>query len=651
MKATRMDQKTNASHYLLNATNLEIARAVREAHAPTLLAVLTHLTGDMSFIRGDTKLDAQLFRDHQGGLTDLQQAQIRDWAFDAIIKFRDNHCNYPRTLLSDEIREIMNWMVGKELSDEYGEFLDEELSLTGEDHLTSVFKSASEVCSGQDFKVVIIGAGMSGLLSGIRLDQAGIEYEILEKNDCVGGTWFENTYPGCRVDVGNYMYSYSFEPYHKWPQYYSTQDVLLDYFKEVAEKYNLFDKITFSTEVDTIEFDDSHNKWSLRVIDKNGERRSLDANAVICAVGQLNRPSIPELPGKDKFKGPSFHSAEWDHSVDLKGKKVAVVGTGASAFQFVPEIAREAQNIVIFQRTPPWVLRRKDYHDFVPEGKIWLMENLPFYAKWYRFWLFWTAAEGFLEAVKYDPNWEGNDAAIGPLNEKIRVMLTEFIKEALGDRQDLIEKSIPNYPFGAKRGLADNGKWYQTLKRDNVCLTTETIAEINESGVRTREGTQHDVDVIVFATGFKSSEFFTPMTIKGRYGRNLHDMWNGDPRAYKGITIPGFPNFFCLYGPNTNIVANGSIIFFSECGIRYIVDCFKMLFEQGFKAIDCKKEVHDRYNRMIDEGNAQMAWGVAKVNSWYKNEKGRVTQNWPFTLIEYWKSTREADPNDYEFLE
>ncbi len=269
---------------------------------------------------------------------------------------------------------------------------------------------------------------------------------------------------------------------------------------------------------------------------------------------------------------------------------------------------------------------------------------------WYRFWYFWTTSDGLLPAAMTDENWQPQDRSVSPANDELRKLLTMSMQAQYADRPDLLEKALPTYPPAAKRILLDNGSWPETLKRENVQLVTEGIKEITPDGVVTADGNLHAADVIICGTGFYASHFLMPMKVTGRSGIDLTAQWGGDARAYLGMTVPNFPNFFLLYGPNTHIVVNGSIIYFSECEVQYVLGCLRMLLKDGHRAMDCKQRVHDAYNERIDEANLQRSWGVSDVNSWYKNEHGRVAQNWPFNLVEYWQQTREPDPADYVFL-
>lgn len=615
------------------------------AEVPPLLAAVAYATGDRSILRDEFVPDPNAILDPNGGLSPQSQTEARDLAAVALGRYRDAGCPAPTRSSHEELRPLLEFVVGGSAEDDYLPLFEEELGIAGEDLRAPGWRK-EDLAPGRPFRVAVIGAGMSGLLAAYRLGQAGIPYVVLEKDDDVGGTWLENSYPGCRVDVSNHFYSYSFAQRDDWPQHFSTRDVLLDYFRRCADEFGVRDHIRFRTEVTRASWDEDRGVWVLEVRGPDGEE-TLEANAIISAVGQLNRPSYPDIPGRDTFAGPSFHSACWDHGVDLAGKRVAVIGTGASAVQFVPAIADETAEVLVFQRTPPWLLPTPDYHDDVSEEQMWLFRHVPGYASWYRFWLFWRNCEGLLPLVTVDPDWEPKDESVSAGNEMVRQMLLAYLQAEFADHPELLQAVTPHYPPAAKRVIRDNGIWARTLTRDDVSLITERITEITPAGVRTADGVEHEVDVIVYGTGFQASKFLTPMEVVGRGGVELHEHWKGDARAYLGITVPGYPNLFCLYGPNTNIVINGSIIYFSECEVRYVLEALRLLLEGGYGSLDPKPEVHDAYNERIDAGNLARAWGVSTVNSWYRNETGRSAQNWPFSLLEYWQQTRSANPDDY----
>ncbi len=623
--------------------------ALDEAEVAPLLATVAYLTGDLLILQPQLRPDPMRMLEPDAGIEPEQQAEARALAFDALVRWRDRGGLPAAPPTPDALRAMLEFVVGGVPMDDYRDLFLEELGLDGAD-LRAPDWNKRDIAPDTPFTVLVIGAGMSGLLAAHRLREAGLDVVVVEKDRDVGGTWLENSYPGCRVDVANLFYSYSFAQRADWPQHFSKQATLLDYFRTCADELGLRPLIRFGTEVIAATFDDVRALWSVEVRTSDGASTTIEANALVSAVGQLNRPKLPDIAGRDTFAGPAFHSARWRHDVDLTAKRVAVIGTGASAAQLIPVIAEQVGELLVFQRTPNWLAPTPEYHDDVSQRQLWLFEHVPSFAQWNRFWLFWRNAEGMLPLVHADPEWQPQDRSVSLMNEMLRQMLSAYLEVEFADRPDLLAKVIPQYPPAAKRVIRDNGVWARTLKRDNVQLLTDSIAEITPTGILTADGVHHDVDVIVYGTGFEASRFLMPMRVSGRGGIDLHEQWDGDARAYLGVTIPDFPNLFCLYGPNTNIVINGSIIFFSECEVFYVQQCLRWLLESGHRAIDCRHDVHDAYNERIDAGNLARAWGVSDVNSWYKNEHGHVAQNWPFSLLEYWQQTRVVDPTDYTLL-
>jgi 4-hydroxyacetophenone monooxygenase len=618
-----------------------------DAHLPTLVLSMVHMTGDPSLLKPEWAPSYETFPRGEPIIAEDAKREILAKAKEVLGAYLAGELPEHPPLSNATVGRMMDFIVGQPIPPDYADFLRDELTLDGHSSKDPHWDTPQLKAAARRLPVLVVGAGMSGLLAGIRLGEAGAPYTIIEKNADVGGTWLENTYPGCRVDSSNHMYSYTFEPNPSWPNHYSPQPVLLDYFRGVADKHGLRPHIRFSTTVEDMAWDEPRQLWRVNLRLPDGKAETVEARAVITAVGQLNRPRFPDIPGRESFKGVSFHSAQWRHDVDLTGKRVAVIGTGASAYQFVPEIAGKVGSLTIFQRTPPWGFPVPNYHEEVPAGMKWLLEHAPYYARWYRFLLMWMATDGLLEAVKVDPSWNGPPTAISAVNQEFRDLVAGAIAMQADGDPSLVDKLIPQYPLGGKRALLDNGVWVQALKRDNVELTTSPITAIDETAIVTADGRRHEVDVLIYGTGFHASRFLMPMKIKGRGGKDLHETWAGDPRAYLGMTTPGFPNLFMIYGPNTNIVVNGSIIFFSECSVRYIVGCLKLLAETGAGSIEVKRDVHDAFNIKVDEGNKLMAWGTENVSSWYKNDAGRVTQNWPFGLIDYWRATLAPNPDDF----
>lgn len=629
----------------IEASDEELRAFLTGAELPSLLQTLAYLTGDLSILRDDLRPGGSLFGD--AGPTQDKLDEGRELAFSILRRLRDEGSRPTDRPSDDVVREIILWGM-PDVGADYLPLLTEELVVAGDDPRAPGWTKEG-LAPTTDFEAVIVGAGMSGLLAAYRLSQAGIRYQLFEKNSDVGGTWLENHYPGCRVDVASHNYTYSFAPRLDWPEQFSRQGLILDYFRDFAETAGVRRDITFETEVVRATFREDLGLWEIVVRSAQGER-TVRANVFICATGQLNQPNLPDIPGRATFTGPSFHSARWDHDVDLTGKRVAIIGTGASAFQFIPIVAKQAGRLLVFQRNPGWPMPTPHTHDPIPDSLRWLLTHVPYYAAWYRFSLFAPAVHGALEAATVDPDYPPSERAVSALNEQLRGMLTDYLGAQFEDRPDLLPKVLPSYPPMAKRMLRDNGTYAAALKRENVDLLTDGIQQITPRGIVTMDGVEHEVDVIIYGTGFRASEFLTPMEVVGRNGVDLNTQWNGDSRAYLGITVPHFPNMFLLYGPNTNLVIHGSIVMFTECEVFYVMECLRHLLAEGHRAMDCRPEAHDRYNAWVDEGNALRTWGYSKVSSWYKNATGRSSQNWPYSILEFWNRTRQLDPEDYEML-
>nr|APR73640.1 Baeyer-Villiger monooxygenase [Streptomyces sp. CB01883] len=615
-----------------------LRRHLAGADVPALLLTVAHLTGDTALLRDDLRAPGWLFQP-QGGLTAARQDEARRLAFEALTAWRDRGGTHepPDPAL---LRTITTWAMGSDTGDLL-DLLAEEIALPRDDPKAPGW-TLEGLRPGADLDVAVIGAGFSGLLAAHRLGQAGVPVVVYEKNEDVGGTWFENTYPGCRTDVASHLYNYSFAPRADWPDHFCRRDTVLEYLRDFAKESGVADRIRFGTEVRELRWDERERRWHL-TLDGPGGPRTVTHRMVISAVGQLNRPQLPAVDGLGSFTGPAFHSAAWDHTADLTGKRVAVVGTGASAYQIVPELAGAASEVVVFQRNPPWLRPTPHYHQPLSGSTSWLCEHLPYYAQWYRFWLFAPGLRGILDGWIVDRCYPPTERAVSALNEQLRASLLQAMEAQLTDAPELREKVVPRYPVGAKRVLRDDGTWLATLKRDDVTLVTAPVERETPRGL-VADGEEFEVDVIVYATGFQASRFLTPMKVTGERGVDLHTHWDGAPRAHLGISVPGFPNLFCLYGPNTNLVGQGgSIVYFSECATRYVLDAIRLLLTRDADAVQVREDVHDDYNAWVDAASADRAWVWSKVSGWYK-DGSRSSTNWPFSAAEYWTRTRRADP-------
>jgi 4-hydroxyacetophenone monooxygenase len=627
-----------------------IARALEDLSVPALLTTLVHLTGDTALLRGELRPQGIYLNEVQGFMSPEQQAAARSLALEVIREYRDRGCTLPSPPSPEVVREMMQFLVAQEIPEAYVPLMLEELGLDDVDPRDTRPGHGVAADVREAFHVVVVGAGMSGLLAGIRLAGAGIPFTIIEKNPAVGGTWYENRYPGCRVDVGNHFYSYSFAAEDEWTEFFARQPELQSYFERAASEHDLVEHIRFETEVLAATWDEESATWGIRVRAADGSEEVLRARVVISAVGQLNRPKVPDVSGRDDFSGLAMHSSRWVDGTDLRGKRVAVVGTGASAFQIVPTIADEARRLHVFQRSAPWMFPNPHYHDRVGPGVAWALRHLPYYGRWYRFLLFWPACDGGLEAMRIDPEWPHQDRAISEVNDAAREVFTQWMAEQIGDDDELLSKVVPDYVCLGKRTLQDNGSWLQALKRPDVELVTEPIERITPRGIRTADGEEREADVIIWATGFHAHRFLWPMEITGRDGVVLGEQWAEHATAFLGITVPNFPNLFCLYGPGTNLAHGGSIIFHSECQVRYTMGCIDLLLRSGpGSSMEVRGPVHDEYDARLQAELATMVWGHPSIrDSWYRSPDGRIDVLSPWRLVDYWSWTKRPDPADYD---
>ena len=395
-------------------------------------------------------------------------------------------------------------------------------------------------------------------------------------------------------------------------------------------------------------WDEEAASWTVRARHADGAEETVEARAVISAVGQLNRPNVPRIDGQDAFAGPSFHSARWDHSVELTGKRVALIGAGASGFQIAPAIADDVAQLTVFQRTAQWMFPNPNYHEKVGPGVRWALRHLPFYGRWYRFLILWPGCDKGLDAARVDPDYPDQQRAVSEHNEATRQIFTDWILSQIGDDPELAAKVVPDYPATGKRTLQDNGSWLRTLTRDNVELVRTGIDHIEPHAVVTVDGTRYPADVLVYATGFLATRVLWPMEIVGRGGIDLRAMWGERPAAYLGITVPGFPNFFCMYGPGTNLAHGGSLIFHSECQMRYILQCIELLIDGDHRTMEPRQERYDDWHERSQRELAGLVWAQPSVkHSFFKNADGEIHVLSPWRLVDYWRWTKELDPQDY----
>jgi 4-hydroxyacetophenone monooxygenase len=616
--------------------------ALRGANIPTLIAVLVHLTGDRSWLHPPYAPERArgLDDNDDGGLPLDRQEEIRAALRDAVNDYNAGLLT-PLEPSPEFVTEILGAVLNEPVPAEYGPLLSEELGIVSR----SVPLTPRQ--PGSDFSVGVIGAGMSGIAAARELQASGVAYEILEKNDDVGGTWLENVYPGCGVDTPSSLYSYSFAPKPDWSRYFAKRNEVADYFGSAAESAGIRDRIVFGVEVETAAWDDEQNVWTVTGRTRTGERIERTYNALISAVGQVNRPSIPEIEGADTFRGVALHTAAWDSSIEIDGKSVIVIGTGASSMQLVPAIADSVSDVTVFQRSKHWVLPHPNYQRSITDEVKLANELIPFYTRWYRLRAFWNFGDRLYDSLQIDPAWPHPERSINKTNDSHRAFLVKYIEDQLGHRRDLLAVTVPDYPPYTKRPLIDNG-WYRTLTRDNVHIVESGVSRITETGVIDGTGREHTADILVYATGFKIQQFLHPMDIRGRSGRSLRETWGpDDARAYLGVTVPDFPNLFILNGPNTFAGHGGSAILATEFQLRYALQGLERVASGAAASIEVRQEVCDEYNREVDALMDGMIWSHRGTETYFRNSAGRVVVNSPWKYIDYWRKTLEYKPGEY----
>jgi 4-hydroxyacetophenone monooxygenase len=642
---TTIAEPTNLKNLVADRTRL--VDALKAADIVPLLLVYTHLSGD------ETMLDR--FRPLIKGAWSFEvesdealEAELRDKLIATLEHYANNGHALPPAPDQARLQHMCDVAVGQPVPSEYLPMVLEELNFDRTDAKSVRWRKLVPQETLDRYHVLVIGLGYSGLAMAIKLKEAGIPFTVIEKNDDVGGTWYENSYPGVAVDTPNHFYSYSFRTSSDWDHYFAQGPEIIKYIRTVYAESGIQDHIRFEEEVVSAVWNPDEANYTVTIRRKDGSEYAMTSKAVVSGSGLLNRPSIPEIPGMELFKGPMFHSARWDHSIDLTGKRVVQIGTGASGMQIGPAIAPKVGHLTIFQRSPHWARKNPLLFASVPDGVKWALENIPFYTKWYRFQLLYATSDGMLPSLKKDPNWPEPESSLNATNKEIREQLIAHMRSELGGDEKLLAKVTPKFPPYGKRMLRD-GNWFRTLTRDNVELVTTGVERITATGVVDKDGIEHPAEVMILATGFKAQAPLFPMQIVGTKG-SIRDHWGEDnPRAHLGVTVPHFPNFFILYGPNTNGGHGGSAVFNSECQVRYTMLALREMIEREAASLDVREEPFEEYNRLVDAEHAQLVWTHPGVNNWYRNKAGRVVTNSPWRLSHYRNLTADFKPEDYVF--
>jgi 4-hydroxyacetophenone monooxygenase len=630
---------------LLAASDEAIAEAVEHADPMILRGLLYQLTGDpelkampirrVTVGRSETVVPA----------TDEDVAMLRRKAANFLKVYRDSGAGPIDHGPQDRLAESLALIVGQPIRAEALDLMIEESALNPwARSLTWQGRPDPERLA--NFSVLIIGAGMGGLNAAVQLKRAGIRYSVVEKNNGVGGTWHDNRYPGARVDTPSRAYTNLFGVDFPYVFPFGTRAENQKYYDWVADNFGVRDDIRFETEVRSLSWNEAAAMWEIAITDRDGDH-ILRANAVITAVGFLSRPNLPDIAGMDTFQGLSWHTARWPEDADLSGKRVAVVGTGCTGYQMVPELARKAEHVTVFQRTPQWLFPLPGYLAPTPDPLLWLDRNLPFHTNFMRFRAFYGAGPDFTKIFDIDPDFD-DPHCVSAVNKAARDSAIAYLEKKLVD-PELVAAMTPKHPvWSARPVLVDaDDNILHALQRDNVTLVTQGIQRIEPTGIIAGDGSRHDVDVIVYATGFRADEFLYPMTITGRDGQTIEQLWAADgARAYLGCMMPGFPNLWTLYGPNTN--GGLPVAQFHEMTTLYAMQCIEKLILDESKSVEVREDAYWRYNRRLDELNRTKVWADPRAHNYWWTKHGRTSSQIPFTGYEVRDLLLKPDLDDLD---
>lgn len=629
---------------LLDATDEQIEDAVGYGNPMVLRAIVHQLTGDRELRDAPVETFLDGFYETRILSRSEDVAMVRRKAVEFMKSYRDRGAPPIEIGSPERLRDSIPLMYGVPLPAEDMEMYREELALDPWARGLSP-RTPREGALAQDFTVTIIGAGMGGLNAAVHLKRAGFSFRVFEKNPDVGGTWYENRYPGARLDTPSRSYTNLFGANFGYPSPFCEWKANAAYFNWVAEEFDLRKFIAFNTEVDALTWDEDTAEWIVTYTE-GGEQKFHRSNAVISAVGLLNRPLIPDIPGRGDFAGRSWHTSRWPEGADLSQDDIAVIGTGATGLQMIPELALQARHVTVFMRSPQWLFPIKGYRDRFPEQVRWLDRNLPFHVNFMRAR---TRYSPFVDALyRIDPDFDDPDSCSAN-NKAAREFCIDFLRQKFPDDEDMVAALTPGFPLFAARPVMVDPEYsiLDALKRDNVTLVRDGVKRINARGVEDNAGRQHDADAIVFATGFRATEFLHPMKVTGRNGKTLQDLWaDGSARAYRGCMMPGFPNLWSVYGPNSN--GGLGVSTFQEMVGYFALQLIDRLRAGESRAVEVTEEAYWSYNELVDAHNNTCVWSDPRAHNYFWTG-GRSSVMNPFTGPPMWRLLKNIDDADLIF--
>lgn len=620
----------------------ELRANLRQADPGVLVAVLAQLTGDPAVAtRFGSKIAHVPDPPEQAGVTDAETAaQLIEEIVTALREPR--RADAVPADDRDLFARIAPIALGGEVAPEYLGLL---LEQGGFQPSQPVLPRTAKLPA--DFRVVIIGAGIAGITAALACADAGIDYQIIERNDEVGGTWYTTRYPGIGVDTPSAYYSLSRDINGDWSSYYPQGAEYQAYLVSVADKNDLRTHTRFGTTVEALWWEERRRQWQIQSVGPDGNRDVSYANVVIPAAGYLNRPRWPDLPGRETFSGTSIHSARWDPELDLTGKRVAIIGAGCTAVQIVDACVDQVAHLTVFQRQPHWVAPRRRASDDVPAYRRWLGTRLPYYANWIRLKSYWGTSDNNYPVILHDEDWAAEHLSISPANDVLLQMCLDYIDRTFGAGSELARKLTPDFaPYG-KRIIRDPGGYYAALAREHVDVEASEPARVNEAGIVTEDGRQIDLDVIIYATGYYL-DFLSTVDIRGRDGKKLTDEWGDAPRAYRGGTVPGFPNMFISSAPNYSPGHGAGHNFGVEVMVHYVMECLQLMALREAASLEVTQRAYEDYVDRIDATMAGTVWRHTPSAHTYYRSGGRIVIAFPYRLIDFWHDHRAPIEEDLE---
>jgi cation diffusion facilitator CzcD-associated flavoprotein CzcO len=620
----------------------ELRDNLRQADPGVLVAVLAQLTGDASVI--DTyapKISHIPDPPERAGVTDPDTAVA---LVDAMVGARGEPRRPDAVPAEDRdfFARLLPLALGSDVDDEQVDLLLEQGGFQRSQPTLPRTASIPDTV-----KIAIIGAGIAGISVALAAAEEDVCYEIFDRNEEVGGTWLTTTYPGSGVATPSAYYSLSREVNPDWSSYYPQGAEYQAYLVALADKHKLREHTRFRTEVEALWWDDERKRWQIHWATADGRRDISYARVVVTAAGYLNRPRWPDVKRRDAFAGISIHSALWDPSLDLAGKKVGIIGAGCTAVQIVDACVDEVEHLTVFQRQPHWVAPRKRLTDDVPAHRRYLGRHLPYYAKWNRLKSYWGTADNNHPVILQEPEWARDHLSISAANDVLLQMCLRYIEETFGKDTELAKKVTPDFaPYG-KRIIRDPGGYYAALTRDHVDVEASEPAEVNAKGIVTRDGRQIDLDVIIYATGYYL-DFLSTVDIRGRGGKKLADEWGDSPRAYRGGTVPGFPNLFTMSAPNYSPGHGAGANFSMEVLAHYIIECLQLMALRGATTMEVTQRAYDDYVAEIDKAMSRTVWcHTPNAHTYYRSGSGRVVVATPYRLVDVWQQHRAPIEEDF----